>query len=131
MAKRGGRQGRVAGGLCGLVLVGALLLGLPAAGVWLAGKPAAAYLQFPPLTLHIPHAPFSWPVFWWTALPVSAVGAAFLGKLMRHRGPGYRGKKRPLPWWAGLGAALVAVFWILAWQRFSWLAELQQYTFLP
>jgi hypothetical protein len=55
-------------------LVSALaLLGLPALGVVLAGKPVADYLEFPPLTQHVQHAGFSWPVFVAMALGILAV----------------------------------------------------------
>ena len=54
----------------------ALLLGLPWAGILLADLPVARYLEFPPHTLYITHAPFSWPVF--VGLAVVEAGAILL-----------------------------------------------------
>lgn len=40
-----------------------MLLGLPLAGVFMAEVPLSRYLEFPPRTLYIEHAPFSWIAF--------------------------------------------------------------------
>ena len=45
------------------VVLGGMLLGLPLLGVYLAGYPLNRYLEFPPKTQYIEHAPFSWPAF--------------------------------------------------------------------
>ena len=45
-----------------------LLIGLPLLGVILVGKPLALYLEFPPVTRYVEHAPFSWPFFLGTAV---------------------------------------------------------------
>src|SRR5210317_1521824 len=45
------------------VILGGMLLGLPLTGVYLAGYPVDRYLEFPPQTRYIDHAPFSWPAF--------------------------------------------------------------------
>ena len=45
------------------VILGGMLLGLPLTGVYLAGDPLDRYLEFPPQTRYIDHAPFSWPAF--------------------------------------------------------------------
>jgi hypothetical protein len=37
----------------------------------------------------------------------------------------------PFPRWGWLGIGIVAIAWILAWNRFSWFAALQTYTFTP
>ncbi|MGD8290190.1 MAG: hypothetical protein PVF37_00700, partial [Desulfobacterales bacterium] len=44
-----------------LVIIGGMLLGLPLVGLFLAGYPVSRYLEFPPKTQYIVHAPFSWP----------------------------------------------------------------------
>jgi len=40
-----------------------MLLGLPLLGVILAGLPPSQYLEFPPQTRYVSHAPFSWVAF--------------------------------------------------------------------
>ena len=40
-----------------------LLLGLPLIGIHCAGKPLARYIDFPPTTHYVSHAPFAWPAF--------------------------------------------------------------------
>ena len=35
------------------------------------------------------------------------------------------------PWWGWLGAALTALSWALAWNRFTWFEPLQPFTFTP
>ena len=54
-----------------IVLLILLLVGLPLAGVWVAGHDVAAYLEFPPRTRHVGHSPFSWPVFIGLAIVVT------------------------------------------------------------
>jgi hypothetical protein len=44
---------------------------------------------------------------------------------------GAGGRRRLFPWWGWLGLALISLFWLLAWSRFSWFAPLQTYTFTP
>ncbi len=44
------------------VLTG-MLIGLPLPGVMCAGADIRRYLEFPPVTRYVSHAPFSWPVF--------------------------------------------------------------------
>ena len=115
----------------------ALLLGLPLAGVWLAGNEASAFLEFPPRTRYVAHAPFSWPVFIVLALVILAVILPFLIRVGRARSPSaLRTVPRScgvptLPWWGWLGLGCGVLFWIAAWTRFSWLDALQRYTFTP
>lgn len=45
-----------------IVCLAGMLVGLPLLGLFLAGLPLAPYLEFPPLTRHVQHAAFSWPV---------------------------------------------------------------------
>lgn len=109
------------------------LAALPMAGVALAGKPVAQYLEFPPLTQYVPHAPFSWPVF----VGLAAFGAvAVIPFVIRLLSPGVRQylrgpAARPFPWWGWAGIAFGIVAWVLAWSRFSWFTPLQPFTFTP
>jgi len=110
----------------------ALVLLLPLAGAAAAGKPLAAYLQFPPKTPDMPHAPFSLPVFLGLALLILASTAPFPLRLFSSRrvhGP--RSPAGSFPWWGWAGAGLCAGSWILAWGRFPWMGGLQAHTFTP
>ena len=46
-----------------LIMLTALLIGLPMIGATSAGYPISRYLEFPPHTRYVQHAPFSWPAF--------------------------------------------------------------------
>jgi hypothetical protein len=118
-----------------------LLLGFPLAGVALAGRDITAYLEFPPRTRYVEHAPFSWPVFIGLAVTILAVIAPFLIRIGRVRSPGRcqtdkqtvhrTAPARPFPWWGWLALILGILFWVLAWTRFAWFEPLQLYTFSP
>jgi hypothetical protein len=109
-----------------------LVLLLPLLGAAAAGKPLAGYLQFPPRTPDIPHAPFSLPVFLGLALLILATTAPFFRRLLSFPAvPGRRSPAGSLPWWGWAGAALGAASWILAWGRFPWMGALQAHTFTP
>ena len=45
------------------IILALILIGFPLGGVFLAGLPVSRYLEFPPLSQYVSHAPFSWPVF--------------------------------------------------------------------
>ncbi len=130
-----------------IVVSGILLLGLPLAGVWITGQEIAGYLEFPPRTQYVAHAPFSWPVFTGLATLILATTLPFVVRVLRtnlnaagkrrsacnttapqteHTAPA-----RAFPWWGGLGLGLSVFFWIIAWTRFEWMKPLQPYTFAP
>ena len=116
----------------GLVYL-AVLLALPAAGVRLTGGDVAPYLDFPPLTTFVAHAPFSWPVFIVLLMFVAAVCGPILLHIAAHKTMPHspKGDHLPLPWWGGCGIILIILSWLLAWNRFAWFAAFQAYTFLP
>ena len=110
----------------------AIVLLLPLAGAAVMGKPLAAYLQFPPKTSDVPHAPFSLPWFLALTVLVFATTVPLLRRLIsfgRKEGP--RKTVLPFPWWGWAGAALGAAAWILAWARFPWMGGFQAHTFTP
>lgn len=108
-----------------------MLVGLPLAGIALAGKPLATYLEFPPQTEYVAHADFSWWAFAATALLVAAVVAPFIKRIFGNPADGEERPvaAAPLPWWGWLAAAWLASVWLLAWNRFPWFAPLQSFTF--
>ena len=55
------------------LILAAMLLGLPMLGGWVAGYPIARYLEFPPQTRFVIHAPFSWLAFTAIAFSILAV----------------------------------------------------------
>jgi hypothetical protein len=115
-----------------IILTG-MLLGLPMLGLILAGYPIARYLEFPPETRYVCHAPFSRIAFTAYALFIVAVVFPFIIKsILWIR----RIKISPLiphtfPWWGWLGMITGGVSWILAWTRFPWFAPYQAHTFTP
>jgi hypothetical protein len=110
----------------------ALVLLLPLAGAATLGKPLASYLQFPPKTPDVPHAPFSLPAFLGITLLILATTAPLLLRLipfLRRESP--RKEILPFPWWGWAGAGLGAASWVLAWSRIPWVGAFQAHTFTP
>jgi len=114
-------------------IMGAMLLGLPLFGIILVGMPVWQYLEFPPETQYVRHAPFSWLAFFFYGIFIFAVTVPLtlkgLNSLMRPR----IGSEvsHPFPWWGWLSISTGLIAWVLAWSRFSWFAQLQPYTFFP
>ena len=120
-----------------LALSTPMLIGLPLIGVWLhPARSVSDYLEFPPLTRHVVHAPFSWAVFIVMAGGVAAVVLPVTARLMRARSgfgqaPSGANAQRRFPWWGWCAVGFGSVSWLLAWTRFSWFAPLQIHTFTP
>jgi hypothetical protein len=109
-----------------------LILLLPLAGAAAAGKPLSPYLQFPPTTPDVRHAPFSLPVFLAMALAILLATVPFIRRLAAYRGEaGPRRALRPLPWWGWAGLGGLVASWLLAWTRFPSMGALQAHTFTP
>lgn len=116
-----------------LVPLTVMLLGLPLAGVALAGKTVWPYLAFPPVTAFVAHAPFSWLAFIALTAMVLVSVTPFVYRVARSKWPAREMpvSRRPLAWWGWLGVAVVALAWGLAWNRFGWFEPFQEYTFTP
>jgi hypothetical protein len=110
-----------------------MLLGLPLLGILLSGKPLSRYFEFPPTTLYIGRAPFSWWAFVGYALFVAAFITPFI--LRGFFGPRARTLPsvhlRGFPWWGWVGVGAGMVTWLFAWSRFSWFSPFQAHTFIP
>ena len=104
---------------------------LPLAGVWLDGRPVGPYLQFPPLTGYVAHAPFNRVIFGAGALFFLLTMGCLLYVSCRFLSLKRDCPARPFPWWGWGGLLLCTCFWVLAWNRFAWFSILQPYTFFP
>jgi hypothetical protein len=118
---------------CKLFILSVMLLGLPLLGVILAGFPVHRYLEFPPHSRYVLHAPFSWWVFTGYAVIIISVVVPliFIGFKFRRR---IRIKPVHLyafPWWGWLGGVTGIAAWVLAWTRFPWFVKFQPHTFTP
>ncbi len=113
------------------IIGGAALLGLPMLGVWVAGYDMAPYLEFPPQTIYVKHADFSW--FAFALLAVIEIAAILYAIRAGIRGSGTApaGQPKRFPWWGWAGIAWTTPWWILAWNRFDWFAAGQDHTFTP
>ena len=114
-----------------LIILSVILLGLPFLGVMLAGLPVQHYLEFPPETQYIDHAPFSWIAFTGYSLFILAVILPVFITILR-KGKQVAQKPTefyPFPWWGWIGLSTGLTAWILAWTRFPWFAVFQPHTF--
>src|SRR3990172_10776822 len=82
-----------------ILVFAAMAFGLPLVGIWIAGEPVARYLEFPPTTRYVEHAPFSLPLFFLGVLMVLVPLAPFVLRAAAYRPEGerYRPKAPPFP----------------------------------
>lgn len=114
-----------------LALLAAALIvwGAPLLGLALAGEPVSLYLEFPPRTKFVEHAPFSWAAFAVFSLPALAAAGLYLVGLA-HAKPRPPSPARHFPRWGWLGLALVAIGWTVAWGDVA-PPEWRRHTFTP
>jgi hypothetical protein len=116
-----------------IIILPLILIVLPLTGVMVRGVELSPYLEFPPLTQYVQHAPYSWPAFILLALLLLAAAGPLIRRFIQAPGKVSSATccKQSFPWW-GYGALILTVFsWFLAWNRFQWFASLQAYTFAP
>jgi hypothetical protein len=114
-----------------IVLV-TMLLGLPMAGILLAGRPVSVYLEFPPKTLHVGQTPFSWFAFVaYSLFILAALGPLVIHAIGRSRRVHTERPSAPFLWWGWFGLFLGTTAWIFAWTRFPWFKPFQPHTFTP
>lgn len=120
------------GNLSRIAALAALLLGLPLAGVHLAGRPLAPYLEFPPRTQDVAQAPFSWIAFSLLAVAILLCVGPFLWRLLAAPARSHSEQApRSFPWWGWVGLLWTGLAWIVAWNRFEWMGSWQAHTFTP
>lgn len=124
-----------------------LLLGLPLLGPALTGVDLSRYLEFPPQTRYVEHAPFAWAAFVALAALIAVVIGPFVLRILQANGqlrltacpqampagpeglpPG---RRRAFPLWGWGGVVFGLISWLLAWTRFPWFAPFQPFTFSP
>jgi hypothetical protein len=115
------------------LILAVMLLGLPLLGVWVAGYPVLRYLEFPPQTRYVVHAPFSWLAFGVITFMVLIIGLPVAIKgfnSYKNTTPQNIGSIfHPFPWWGWVAIITGIISWILAWTRFSWFSTCQPHTF--
>ncbi len=116
-----------------LIILAIMLLGLPLLGVTLAGFPISRYLEFPPRTHYVLHAPFSRVAFAIFTISILAVVIPLILKAVRfsHGTKHPTQTAQPFPWWGWLGLLTGLISWVLAWSRQAWFADFQPHTFSP
>lgn len=116
----------------GLIIL--TLIGLPLLGIAIGGVDVLSYLEFPPLTRYVNHAPFSWWAFAiiGTVDLLMVIGMGIVaGKAIqkRRRKPNPKQVQASFPAWGWMGAAVMLAGWLMAWTRFAWFEPLQAHTF--
>lgn len=110
----------------------AMLIGLPLAGIRAKGSDIRPYLEFPPVTRYVAHAPFSWTAF----VLIGALDLLMLlgivlllkkSSLKRHTVE-FK-KDAPFPGWGWWGMVIMLAGWVLAWTRLPWFKPMQEHTF--
>jgi len=114
-----------------LLLWAALFWALPLLGRVAAGAPVSEYLDFPPRTHFVPHAPFAWSAFALYAIPFGAAIALVAFALVSARPVAAARAQARFPWWGWLGLALNAASWFLAWQDDILPPEWRRHVFTP
>jgi hypothetical protein len=115
-----------------LMMLTALLIGLPMIGATSTGHPMALYLEFPPHTQYVQHASFSWLAFALVGTGELLTAAAFIFLYLPRRRETYPiAPWQKFPWWGSVSGLFVLCFWTLAWKRFGWFKPFQNFTFTP
>ena len=118
-----------------IILVAAVLLVGPLWGAGLWRGLGRLLCELPPLTQYVEHAPFS-PLLFFIFMLLAVAAALVLARPacfgFKPGAPSDAPPKHRLPPWGWAGLVLIAVFWTLAWGRFSWLPTLlRENTFFP
>lgn len=111
-----------------------MLIGLPLLGLTFGTADIIGYLEFPPLTRYVVHAPFNLQAF----IVIAVVDLLMLAGIISLLRVGFKRRtkdsfnaahKGDFPAWGGLGAVVMMAGWALAWTRFPWFESMQGHTF--
>jgi hypothetical protein len=97
-----------------VIVLTALLIGLPLLGAISTGHPISLYLEFPPHTQHIQHAPFSRPAFTFVGAGALLAGAVFIFLYLPRRPETYpitARQKLPRGGWLSGICILASGYW--------------------
>ncbi len=116
-----------------LLILTIMLVVLPLMGVIAAGPNIYDYLEFPPKTRYIEHAPFSLPIFLGLGLFILLIILRFvIRSFVVFSNTNIKpGEKASFPWWGYAGFLAGVISWALAWTRFEWFGCFQLHTFIP
>ena len=115
-----------------VVVCTAMLIGLPLFGVWIAGADITLYLQFPPVTQYVRHAPFNAAVFGIIGsldLIMLAGGGLLFWKSKGSMPSNQTGRHGFFPRWGWYGLLVLSAGWVLSWTRLAWFRPFQEHTF--
>ena len=88
-----------------------LLIGLPMLGAIATGHPMSLYLEFPPRTRYVQHAPFSWSAFALVSTFALVAGGLFVFLYLPRRPEASRiHTKRHFPYWGWLSGLFLLCF---------------------
>lgn len=119
-------------GIIRMAVCAAMLIGLPLVGISTNTSDIGPYLEFPPITRYVAHAPFNAAVFVFIAFldVMMLLGIAILlGSSKNNRPMIKTPNRRTFPVWGWWGLLIMIVGWVLAWTRISWFEPLQEHTF--
>jgi hypothetical protein len=109
----------------------AMLIGLPLCGISMSGHDIGPYLEFPPVTQYVVHAPFDTAVFIFIAALdlIMLLGIALLLNKPKSKRQSITVQNGIFPVWGWWGAIIMLAGWGLAWTRLPWFKIFQAHTF--
>ena len=109
-----------------------ILVGSPIAGMAVAGFPVSHFLEFPPLTRYVAHAPKNHVAFLLSiGFSIILLTPLALRFLKYFRQVGIRPPAGKFPKWGLLGLGLMAVSWGVAWNIITTPQSVRMWTFTP
>ena len=103
-----------------LITLTIMLIGLPLAGILFSGQNIYNYLEFPPKTRYVAHAPFSIQAFLGSGLVIIALILPLFHRSLAFiiaKTKANIKREYLFPWWGYVGLITGIASWILAWTR--------------
>ena len=114
-----------------LIFLFCFLIFLPLLGVMISGKDIKPFLQFPPLTQKVAHAPFSWIVTIIFSILLFISIMPFIIKIIRSKKEKYYIYNYTFPGWGWIGVILLITSWYISWSKYPIFIPIQRYIFTP